>query len=236
MDSLKDDAEAAHVQDEIGRSALDAQARHWESTLATKPEMFGRDPSEPARRSAAEFKVAGLHRVLELGGGQGRDSLFFAAEGFAVHVLDYAPAGIEAIHRRAEQGGLASRLTGAQHDVRRPLPIADTSVDACYSHMLFCMALTTPELEALSREVLRVLRPGGLCVYTVRNTSDADFGRGIPRGEALYENQGFIVHFFDRPMVERLARGFELIGVEELEEGKLPRRLFRVVLRKPADR
>jgi hypothetical protein len=30
--------------------------------------------------------------------------------------------------------------------------------------MLFCMAFITTQLEALSREVLRVLRPGGLCV------------------------------------------------------------------------
>ncbi len=95
------------------------------------------------------------------------------------------------------------------------------------------MALTTVELETLSREILRVLRPGGVCVYTVRNTSDPDCGRGIPRGEALYENQGFIVHFFDRSKVEGLAQGFELVCVDEFEEGKLPRRLFRVVMRKP---
>ena len=89
------------------------------------------------------------------------------------------------------------------------------------------------ELEALSREILRVLRPGGLCVYTVRNTNDSDFGRGSHWGEDLYENQGFIVHFFDRPKVERLAKGYEIAGIEEFEEGQLPRRLFRVTQRKP---
>ncbi len=68
--------------------------------------------------------------------------------------------------------------------------------------MLFCMALTTKELVALLGEILRVLRPGGLCVYTARNTADPDFGRGIHRGEALYENQGFIIHFFDRAKVD----------------------------------
>jgi len=99
--------------------------------------------------------------------------------------------------------------------------------------MLFSMALTEAELAALSREILRVLRPGGLCVYTVRNTRDADFQRGIHRGEYLYENQGFIVHFFDRAKVERLAGGYEIISVEEFEEGKLPRCLYRVMLRKP---
>ncbi len=218
------------------KPVLDAQRQHWEGALRSKPEMFGREASEPARRSAEAFQGAGVQRILELGGGQGRDSLFLAAEGFAVHVLDYAKPGIDAILRKAEEAGLAGRVTAAQHDVRRPLPVADGSFDACYSHMLFCMALATEELQALSAEIQRALRPGGLCVYTVRNTTDPDFGRGVHRGEGLYENQGFIVHFFDRAKVELLARGWQLVGVEQLDEGKLPRRLFRVTMRKPAPR
>jgi SAM-dependent methyltransferase len=215
------------------KPVLDGQNQHWEDTLESKPEMFGREPSEPARRSAAEFKTAGAHRILELGGGQGRDSLFFAAEGFEVHVLDYAQAGVDMILRKAAEAGFGQRVTTMQHDVRRPLPAPDASFDACYSHMLFCMAFTTAQLEAIAREILRVLRPGGQCVYTVRNTSDPDFGRGVHRGEDLYENQGFIVHFFDRAKVEQLAVGYEILGIDEFDEGKLPRRLFRVRLRKP---
>jgi SAM-dependent methyltransferase len=221
------------MPNEAEKPVLDAQQRHWEGMLESRPEMFGADPSEPARRAAVDLKSSGARRILELGGGQGRDSLFFAAQGFEVHVLDYAQAGVDAILRKAAQAGLGQRVTAEQHDVRRPLPCRDASFDACYSHMLFCMALTTTELAALSHEALRVLRPGGSCVYTVRNTNDPDFGRGIHRGEGLYENQGFIVHFFDRAKVEQLARDWELVGVEEFEEAKLPRRLYRVTLRKP---
>ena len=65
------------------------------------------------------------------------------------------------------------------------------------------------------------------------NDQNFNFGRGIHRGEDLYENQGFIVHFFDRAKVERLARGYETVSVEELEEGTLPRRLYRVTVRRP---
>ncbi len=218
---------------ETENRALDAQKQHWEGMLGTRPEMFGRDPSEPARRSAAEFKAAGVHGILELGGGQGRDSLFFAEGGFEVHVLDYAHAGVDIILQKAAKEGLTGRVTAAQHDVRWPLPVPSGSFDACYSHMLFCMAFTTAELETLAQEVRRALKPGGLCVFTVRNTSDPDYGRGIRRGEDLFENQGFIVHFFDRAKVERVAKGYEIIGIDEFEEGKLPRRLFRVTLRKP---
>jgi hypothetical protein len=96
------------------------------------------------------------------------------------------------------------------------------------------MALTTAELENLSREVRRVLSTGGICIYTVRHTGDAHYRTGIHRGEDMYEVGGFIVHFFDRRKVEYLAEGFEILGIDEFEEGAMPRRLFRVTMRRTA--
>ncbi|MGZ3594885.1 MAG: class I SAM-dependent methyltransferase, partial [Syntrophales bacterium] len=128
--------------------------------------------------------------------------------------------------------GLAGCITAIQHDVRVALPFVDESMDGCYSHMLYCMALTTPQLEFLSREVRRILRPKGLHIYTVRHVKDPHFGKGIHRGNDMYEVGGFIVHFFSRAMVEHLAEGFEIVSIDEFEEGELPRKLFLVTLRK----
>jgi hypothetical protein len=93
------------------------------------------------------------------------------------------------------------------------------------------MALTTPELQRLAAEIRRTLRPGGLHVYTVRTTEDAHYGTGLDRGDDMYEVGGFIVHFFSRALVDRLAAGYDLLEVSEFEEGDLPRRLYRVTLR-----
>src|SRR5674476_257429 len=109
--------------------AIAGQQAHWASTFDANPDMYGTDPSVPALAAAEAFAAAGYHSVLELGAGQGRDS-----------------------------------------------------IDASYSHMLFCMALTTGELERLAGELFRVLRPGGLVVYTARTTADAHYGTGTPRG------------------------------------------------------
>ena len=217
---------------DIDRPTLDAQRQHWERMLEGRLEMFGAAPSNPVLAAADLFRAEGVQTVLELGGGQGRDTFFLARSGFDVNVLDFAEAGIAAIRTKANELKLSDKVIAACHDVRQPLPFPDASFDACYSHMLFCMALTTAELETLSRDILRVLKPGGLCVYTTRTTSDADFQKGIHRGEGMYENQGFVVHFLDRAKVEHLARGYEIVSVDDFEEGKLPRRLCRVTLRK----
>jgi len=68
---------------------LDAQKEHWEDTFARKPDMFGSVPSEAAIAAGAAFKREGAKKILELGSGQGRDTLFFARSGFQVHALDY---------------------------------------------------------------------------------------------------------------------------------------------------
>jgi len=214
------------------KEVLNRQNFHWEKTFANTPEMFGEEPSEPARKAVELFQEEGKNNILELGAGQGRDTLFFARNGFQVCALDYSETGVQTIRGKVQAQGLAQMVATMWHDVRQPLPFGAGSFDACYSHMLFCMALTTDELEFLSNEVNRVLKPGGICLYTVRHTDDPHYGTGIHRGEDMYEVGGFIVHFFSREKVEHFAKGYEIVDVAEFEEGPLPRKLFRVTLRK----
>ena len=97
------------------------------------------------------------------------------------------------------------------------------------------MALTTSELEFLSVETRRILKPGGLNIYTVRHTGNADFRTGTHRGGDMYEVGGFIVHFFSKDKVRNLAEGYQIIGIDEFEESSLPRKLFRVPLKKEGE-
>ena len=218
----------------VDKEPLDAQRKHWEATFSDDPEKFGVEPSYPAQKAAEIFRNEGKTKILELGGGQGRDTLFFARSGFQVHVVDYSELGLAAIARNAERAGLSRFVKTLAHDVREALPFADESFDACYSHMLYCMALTEAELGRLSGEVGRILKPNGLNVYTVRNTSDPDYGTGIHRGEDMYEVDGYVVHFFSRENIKRLTGGCEVVGIEGFQEGGLPKELFLVTLRKPS--
>ena len=216
----------------IMKEVLNGQHQHWENMLLNKPDMFGTEPSDPAQKAAELFKKEGRVKILELGGGQGRDTIFFAQNGFQVYVLDYCESGVETITQKSKGLGVSKSITAACHDIRKPLPFENETFDACYSHMLYCMALTTAELEILSDEIRRVLRPNGLNIYTVRNTKDPHFRTGIHQGEEIYEIGGFVLHFFSKKKVEHLAKGFEIVSIDEFEEGGLPKRLFRVTQRK----
>lgn len=211
---------------------LDQQRTHWASTFGRRADFLGAAASVPARNALGLFLDAGARKVLELGAGQGRDTLLFAEAGIRVSALDYAETGLTQVAGTAAATGLGALVTTVVADVRDQLPFEDSSFDACYAHMLFCMALTTDQIERLTAEVRRVLRPRGLLVYTVRNTSDDHYGAGVAHGDEMWETGGFIVHFFDRALIDRLADGFQILEVADLEEGKLPRRLSVVTMRR----
>ena len=217
------------------KGALDGQQEHWESVYAGKPGMFGESSSEPARKATDAFQAEGAGRILELGCGPGRDTLLLARSGFHVTALDYSQVAINLLMEKARTLGLGHLSSPFRHDVRDPLPFAESTFDGCYSHMLFCMALITAELECLFSDVWRVLKPGGLCIYTVRHSKDPWYGTGINRGEDIYEVGGFVVHFFTWEKVIHLSKGYLVRRVDEFDEGDLPRKLFRVTLRKEAD-
>lgn len=204
------------------------QQVHWDAVYQRKPEMFGSTPSASAVRAAERFRQAGAVRVLELGAGHGRDALYFAAEGLSVTALDYSATGLQALRSKAVEVGVADRIVTREHDVRQPLPLPTGSVDAVYAHLLLCMALSTEEIRGLIAEVWRVLVPGGVLIYTVRNTGDAHYGIGIDHGDNIFETSGYAVHFFDRSLVDSLADGWKLEVVVSDEEGSLPRRIWRV--------
>ena len=213
----------------MDQKILNQQSQHWEKNFSNKPEMFGLEPSLSAKKALKLFQEKKIDKIIEIGAGLGRDTIFFAKNLIRTTALDYSSSGIKAINQKTNKENLSNYVSTKLFDVREKLPFEDNSIEACYSHMLYCMALTTNDLEKLNNEIQRILKPSGINVYTARHTNDGDFQRGIHIGEDLYENDGFIVHYFSEEKVNSLLKGFKNISIEKFEEGTFPRKLFFVV-------
>jgi ubiquinone/menaquinone biosynthesis C-methylase UbiE len=213
----------------LDQNELDQQSQHWEKNFSNKPEMFGLEPSISAKKALNFFKEKKINNIIELGAGLGRDSIFFAKNNIKIQALDYSSSGIEIINHKIKRDNLSNYISTKLFDVREKLPFKDNSIDACYSHMLYCMALTIADLKKLNNEIHRILKPNGLNIYTVRHTNDGDYKNGKHIGEDLYENDGFIVHYFSQEKVNSLLNGFKNITLEKFEEGTFPRKLFFIV-------
>ena len=214
--------------------------------------MFGLDASEAARHAKKIFENQKKNTffkrknidIIELGAGLGRDTTYFATNSNLIKVtaLDYSSEAIKNINKKKTDYYSNSKMNDGRFaadiintkvwDVRNGIPYKDNSFDGCFSHMLYCMALTTDEIIKLNQEVHRVLKPDGINIFTVRHTGDGDYKKGKYIGEDLYENDGFIVHFFNKEKINKISKGFKIEDIFELDEGSFPRKLFVVTLRK----
>tara|TARA_Y100000996_G_scaffold379510_1_gene332836 strand:+ start:49 stop:702 length:654 start_codon:yes stop_codon:yes gene_type:complete len=216
----------------LDQKKLNQQSQHWEKNFSSKPEMFGLEPSISAKKALKLFQEKKIKKIVEIGAGLGRDTIFFAKNSIHTTALDYSSSGIEIINQKIKKNNLKDYISTKLFDVRQKLPFKDNSIEACYSHMLYCMALTNKDLEKLNNEIRRILKPDGINIYTVRHENDGDFKKGIHRGESLYENDGFIVHFFSEKKVNSLLDGFINVTFEKFEEGNFPRKLFFIINKK----
>lgn len=212
------------------------QMSRWDSTYSTNQDFFGKDASQLGLSALPVFQSHKARKILELGCGQGRDTLFLARNGMEVTALDYSETGLCQIKDKAVTRGLDGSVVLKVGDARDGLPFDDRSFDGCFSHMFFTMQLTEKELAFIFFEVLRVLRPGGLNIYSVRNVHDPHFGKGKHFGEDMWQNPlGFVVHFFSEDKVKRLASGYNILWIKEFDDPTPPftKKLYEVALQKP---
>ena len=95
--------------------------------------MFGNEPSVAAVKSLNFFK---RKKIVELGAGLGRDTIFFAKNSIQVEALDYSQKAIEIINNKSKKLNLTQFIKTQTFDIRKKLPFDDHSIDGCFSHKI----------------------------------------------------------------------------------------------------
>jgi len=67
--------------------------------------------------------------MLELGCGQGRDTLFFASKGIEVSALDYSSVAIDGLIELAKERNLLSNIRASVYDVKSVIPFKNDEFD-----------------------------------------------------------------------------------------------------------
>ncbi len=204
---------------------MEGQREHWNGVYSTNSAYFGTEMSPFGKMSLEFLKDKGCKDILELGPGQGRDSLAFVMEGYSLTGLDCSNVACGILKERIP--GMKVRLG----DVREKMDFEPESFDVCYAHMVLNMDMTPGDLRRTLKDVRTVLRKGGYMMFSVRNTQDPAFGKGVNTHHNVWVNDsGFAVNFLTEEEVRGFVDCFELIKIERFNEGE--KCLFGVFLRK----
>ncbi len=150
----------------------------WDATVDAYRDGFEPFVLKFGRAALAALAPPPDARLLDLAAGTGGLALEAAAAGLAVTAVDFSPASIRCLRRRADDAGIA--VTAAVMDGGRlALPAAAMdAVVSVFGHMFF------PNRAAACAEVLRVLRPGARFATVVWGAPDDNESQILMRDAA----------------------------------------------------
>jgi ubiquinone/menaquinone biosynthesis C-methylase UbiE len=159
-----------------------------------------------------EMEKRGLHRVLDLGCGAGRHTIYLSASGFEVVGMDPAQVGLVHSAKGLIEHGLPRRLVRAGMD---HLPFPDESFHCVIS----IYVIHHNDIRGIKRamgEIERVLLPDGLVLAMVLSRGDFKHGDGREIEEETFitasgAESGVPHHFFSREEVAERFKNFETL-------------------------
>lgn len=148
-------------------------------------------------------------RALDIGAGEGRNSVYLASRGFDVVAVEPSVVGARVIEERARDAGVSLSVVNADF------------LDAAAGLGKFSFVVSLTTLEHMNPEdipgaveaVKEALEPGGY-VYVLAFTVDDPGYRG--EEERASECAAFVRHYFEREeLLELFEPGMEILGYTE---------------------
>lgn len=153
-----------------------------------------------------------IRTILDLGAGDGKDSLFFASKGYDVTALDFSKSGLDRLKSFEE----AANIHTIQMDISQ-LELAPESFDAIYANLSlhYFDDFTT---KKIFHDIFLILKPGSYIMVRCKSTKDALYGKGEEIGKDMFVDNGKPRHFFTVAYLKEVLNEFKLLSIEEKTE------------------
>lgn len=167
--------------------------------------------------------------ILDLGCGQGNNSLYLIERGYQVIACDFSEVAISRVKQFLPQAKtmVLNMLDG--------LPFGSESTHIVIAD-LSLHYFSWNDTKAIVKDIYRTLIDGGNLLLRVNSNKDFNYGagQGITIEENYFEVDGNAKRFFDRKQIEELFAGWNLNYINEYEMNryKLPKVLWEVNVEK----
>ena len=183
---------------------------YWKKRVERKEK---REPTAFAKKCAVFLKNKPCKTVLDLGCGDGRDTIFFAKQGYDVTALDVSPIALEILRKKIQEEEIKNIKIIEQS--LQSLQFLQNSFDAIYAH-LSLHYFPDKETREIFKKLHETLKESGFLFIKCKSTEDEEFGKGKMLEKNVYVHEGnYIRHFFDEEYMREKLKKFKLIKIEK---------------------
>lgn len=181
-------------------------------------------PSSALKRFLTSVPELSPGKVLDLGSGNGRNSIYLAQLGWNVIGVEFSIVAVELAERNAVEAGVGDRARFSDQSVADRLDYPDASFDLIIDMMVMHCLSSDERVKTLS-EVKRLLRPGGYFVFHTLAAEGDEFEKLVKTnpGQELnsysFESKGHTVveKAFTREELVEMMSPLELVTLESSE-------------------
>ena len=150
------------------------QSRDWEKIYRERGDLKFKVLPKIVR-AARLFKEKGYEKVLDLGCGTGKHTIYLAMKGFEIYATDISPTGLKIVREKAKSLRL-NNIHLKQHDMRS-IPFPDRFFDVVVCTWAIYHG-TLKEIQTTINEIYRVLKTGGTVITDFLPVESESYGLG----------------------------------------------------------
>jgi tellurite methyltransferase len=153
-------------------------SEHYDKLYSSEKVVFGNGRPSPLVKVASDHISTG--KVLDIGGGEGRNALYFATKGFDVEVIDLSKAGLDKIEAKAKELNLSIKV--------RVADITETGIDSTYDLIISSFMfhhLSKDEALTLVQQMKEHVAPRGYIIISAF-TKKSEFFENDPTTDRYY--------------------------------------------------
>lgn len=196
----------------------------WDARYATDDYIFGTAPNVFLASQAALIQPG--MQALAVADGEGRNGVWLAEQGAAVHAIDFSAAALEKAKKLARERGVTLEIE--QADV-----LNWTWPEAAYDLVaaIFIQFAPPPGREHIIAGIRHTLKPGGVLILQGYTPKQIEFGTGGPPSAANMYTAALLREWFGDWEILHLAEHESFISEGTHHHGMSA--LVELVARKP---
>jgi S-adenosylmethionine-dependent methyltransferase len=162
------------------------------------------------------------YNILDVGGGNGFNSIYFAKQGHSVTLLDYSPAMLSEAKQATEREGLSDKITFCQADVNKIQDLFQSQrFDLIICHL---MIEFVQEPQRALRNICTLLAPNGLLSVLDANRYSEVYRQAFQANDLVAAHQVIETKEYFHPWFSRQTPLFSSAEMIEIlqESGCIP--------------